>query len=156
MAAVLRTELRKSKPFRSPEQEVILNVFRASEHFGASLGEVLRQEELTLTQYNALRILRGAGSAGLTCGEVSERMVTKDSDITRLLDRLERRGLIRRERPGANRRVVQTRISEQGLELLASLDRPIQECEKRLLGHLGRTRLASLNRLLEAARKPGE
>lgn len=150
---MLQHELKQSKPFRNLEQEVILNVLRTAEHLGSELAEVMRQADVTFTQYNALRILRGAGPGGLTCGEISERMVTKDSDITRLLDRLEKRKLIIRERPEANRRVVQTRITDQGLKLLTSLDRPLLECERRLLGHLGREKLTALRDLLEAARK---
>lgn len=150
---MLESELKQRRPFRSLEQEVILNVLRSAEYLGSGLAEVLRGADLTLTQYNALRILRGAGNDGLTCGEISERMVTKDSDITRLLDRLEKRKLVRRERPDSNRRVVQSRITERGLKLLATLDDPLQAREQELVGHLGRQRLAALKELLEASRK---
>jgi DNA-binding MarR family transcriptional regulator len=120
------------------------------------MAEVLKSGDLTPTQYNALRILRGAGPDGLTCGDIGERMVTKDSDITRLLDRLERRGLIWRERPDNNRRIVVTRITPDGLALLAKLDRPVQESGRNLVGHLGKHRLSTLNELLENCRTDAE
>jgi DNA-binding MarR family transcriptional regulator len=148
----LQKELKQTKPFTSLEEEVILNLARTAEYVGSRGSEVLRRADLTPTQYNALRILRGAGAEGLTCGEISERMVTKDSDITRLLDRLERRGLISRERPENNRRVVITRITDEGLSLLAELDGPVEESHRKLAGHLGAQRLKTLNELLEAMR----
>lgn len=152
MVTKLQKELKQTKPFASLEEEVILNLARTAEYAGSRTGEVFKRADLTPTQYNALRILRGAGQEGLTCGEISERMVTKDSDITRLLDRLERRGLITRERPESNRRLVITRITDEGLRLLAELDAPVQENHRRLLGHLGRQRLKALNELLESIR----
>ncbi|HEY9282614.1 MAG TPA: MarR family transcriptional regulator [Pyrinomonadaceae bacterium] len=152
MVTKLQKELKQTKPFASLEEEVILNLARTAEYVGSRGAEVLKRADLTPTQYNALRILRGAGEEGLTCGEISERMVTKDSDITRLLDRLERRGLIRRERPETNRRVVVTRITGEGLSLLAELDEPVNEKHRKLAGHLGKQRLKALNELLEAMR----
>lgn len=154
MVTKLQEELKQTKPFASLEEEVILNLARTAEYVGSRGAEVLKQAELTPTQYNALRILRGAGTEGLTCGEISERMVTKDSDITRLLDRLERRGLISRERPENNRRVVLTRITDDGLRILAELDDRVQESHLKLAGHLGKQRLEALNELLEAMREP--
>lgn len=148
----LQKELKQTKPFASLEEEVVLNLARTAEYVGARAAEVFKNADLTPTQYNALRILRGAGEEGLTCGEISERMVTKDSDITRLLDRLERRGLISRERPESNRRVVMARITGDGLRLLAELDEPVNESHRRLAGRLGKQRLRSLNELLEALR----
>ncbi|HWW73927.1 MAG TPA: MarR family transcriptional regulator [Pyrinomonadaceae bacterium] len=148
----LQKELKQTKPFKSLEEEVILNLARTAEYVGARVAQVLKGVELTPTQYNALRILRGAGSEGLTCGEISERMVTKDSDITRLLDRLEKRGLVSRERPETNRRVVLTRITGEGLALLSELDGPMLEGHRRLAGHLGEKQLRALNKLLETVR----
>ena len=150
MVTKLQKELKQSKPFASLEEEVILNLARTAEYVGAREAEVFKRADLTPTQYNVLRILRGAGEEGLTCGEISERMVTRDSDITRLLDRLERRGLISRGRPESNRRVVITRITDEGLRLLAELDEPVNESHRRLAGHLGKARLKTLNELLEA------
>jgi DNA-binding MarR family transcriptional regulator len=148
----LQKELKQAKPFKSLEEEVVLNVARTAEFLAASSVEVFRRADLTATQYNALRILRGAGGEGLSCGEIGERMVTKDSDITRLLDRLEGRGLISRERPSTNRRLVIARITEAGLRVLAELDEPVEESHRRLASHLGKERLKRLNELLEALR----
>ncbi|MFN2452716.1 MAG: MarR family winged helix-turn-helix transcriptional regulator [Pyrinomonadaceae bacterium] len=110
---------------------------------------MLKQADLTPTQYNVLRILRGAGREGISCREISERMVTKDSDITRLLDRLETGNLISRERETKDRRVIIARITDGGLRLLATLDKPIAECHRRQLGHLEEKQLASLSKLLK-------
>lgn len=155
MVTKLQKELKQTKPFASLEEEVILNLARTAEHVLSRSAAVFKQADLTPTQYNALRILRGAGSEGLTCGEISERMVTKDSDITRLLDRLERRGLISRERPENNRRIVMTRITDEGMSLLAELDGPVGESHRKLAGHLGKQRLKALNELLEEMRGDG-
>jgi DNA-binding MarR family transcriptional regulator len=148
----LQEELKQSKPFGSLEEEVILNILRTAESFTARAAEMLKPAELTPTQYNALRILRGAGPEGLSCGEIGSRMVTKDSDITRLLDRLEKRKLVRRERPDNNRRIVLTRITDKGLKLLAELDGVVHDFERQLVGHLGPLRLKTLKELLEASR----
>ena len=119
------------------------------------LEQLLKTEELTSAQYNVLRILRGAPE-GLTCGEIGNRMIARDPDITRLLDRLEKRNLISRGRDTADRRVVLTRISDGGLELLERLDQPIRDTHRRLLGHLGNQRLRELGRLLEVCRSGAE
>jgi DNA-binding MarR family transcriptional regulator len=152
MVSKLQTELKQNKPFVSLEEEALLNLARTAEVVSSAIAIVLKQADLTGTQYNALRILRGAGPDGLSCGEVSERMVTKDSDITRLLDRLESRGLISRERPANNRRTVIARITDAGLRLLADLDDPVSQSNRRLAGHLGKERLKTLNTLLEDLR----
>lgn len=151
----LQKELKQTRPFTSLEEEVILNLARTAEHVSSRLTGVLKGADLTLTQYNALRILRGAGAEGLACGEIGERMVTKDSDITRLLDRLEKMGLITRERLETDRRVVVTRITDEGLSLLTELDGPVQEANRGAAGHLGRQRLKTLNELLEELRGIG-
>jgi len=148
----LQKELKQTRPFRSLEEEVILNLARTTEHVSAQLTAVLKPSELTLTQYNVLRILRGAGAEGLPCGEISERMVTKDSDVTRLLDRLDKMGLITRERPETNRRLVVTRITDEGLGVLGKLDDPVQEANRAAAGHLGSKRLKALNEMLEELR----
>lgn len=152
MVTKLQKELKQTKPFASPEEEVLLNLARTAEHVSAHLAGVLKRADLTPTQYNALRILRGAGEEGLTCGEIGERMVTRESDITRLLDRLGKRGLITRERPETNRRVVVTRITQEGLSLLAELDGPVQTANRAAAGHLGHARLKTLIELLEELR----
>jgi len=148
----LQKELKQTKPFASREEEVYLNIQLTAERLWWGVNETLKQADLTHTQYNVLRILRGAGQAGVSCSEISERLVTKDSDITRLLNRLETRGLISRERETKDRRVIITRISRDGLRLLAGLDKPIERCHRRHLGHLGDRQLAILSKLLEAVR----
>lgn len=156
MVTKLQKELKQTKPFANPEEEVYLSVLRTAEWLSRGVNETLRQADLTPTQYNALRILRGAGEPGASCSDISERMVTKDSDITRLLDRLEARGLIYRERESKDRRRVATRITDEGLKVLAELDGPIAQCHRSQLRHLGEEQLASLSRLLEAARNGSE
>ena len=151
MGIKLRQELKQTKPFMSLEEEVYLNVQLTAERLWWGVSETLKGAELTPTQYNVLRILRGAGEAGASCSEVSERLVTKDSDITRLLNRLEARGLISRERHERDARLIITRITDEGLRVLAELDGPIVKCHRRQLGHMGEKQLASLSRLLDAA-----
>ena len=141
-----------TKPFASREEEVYLNIQHTAEALWWGVNETLKRAELTPTQYNVLRILRGAGEAGASCGEISERLVTKDSDITRLLDRLEARGLISRGREAKDRRRITARITGEGLRILAELDRPVAQCHRRQLAHLGEKRLAALSKLLDAAR----
>ena len=139
----------------SPEEEVYLSLIRTAEALTWGVSETLKVADLTPAQYNVLRILRGAAPEGATCGQISERMVTKDSDITRLLERLDTRGLITRERDAQDRRYIMVKITPDGLSLLASLDEPIAQCHRRQIGHLGRERLASLGRLLDVAREAG-
>lgn len=145
----LHKELKQTKPFASREEEVYLSIQLTAERLWWGVNETLRQADLTHTQYNVLRILRGAGETGASCSEISERLVTKDSDITRLLDRLEARGLISREREQKDRRIIIARITDDGLRLLECLDKPIQQCHRRHLGHLGDKQLATLSKLLD-------
>src|SRR5438045_8366316 len=141
-----------SKPRAAcPEELAFLELLRTSDQLNRRLVPVLKAEELSGTQYNVLRILRGAPE-GLTCGEVGNRMITRDPDITRLLDRMEKRGLTSRCREAKDRRMVLTRITPEGLALLARLDRPVQEAHRKQLGHLGRERLRALAELLSACR----
>jgi len=134
------------------EERVYLDLLRTSETLSRGISEVLESENLSPTQYNVLRILRGAPD-GLACGEIGNRMITRDPDITRLLDRLEKRDLISRWRLTEDRRVVMARILTEGLRLLARLDGPVEETHRRQLGHLGRDRLETLAALLEACRR---
>lgn len=152
MTGKLQKELKQNKPFRSLEEEIILNVARTAEYLSAAIGGVLKTADLTLTQYNVLRILRGVREEGLSCSEISERMVTKESDVTRLLDRVEARGFISRERPANNRRIVLARITDEGLRVLEELDEPVDELNRNLVGHLGKENQKILNELLEAIR----
>lgn len=134
-----------------PEEAAFLELLRTTDRLSRRLVPLLKAEELSPTQYNVLRILRGAPE-GLTCGEIGQRMITRDPDITRLLDRLEKRGLIARWRDVKDRRIVLARITPQGLKTLDRLDEPVQEGHRRQLGQLGRERLKALCELLRAAR----
>jgi DNA-binding MarR family transcriptional regulator len=134
-----------------PEEAAFLELLRTTDMLSRGLIAVLKTEDLSATQYNVLRILRGAPE-GLPCGEVANRMITKDPDITRLLDRLEKRGLISRSREAKDRRTVTARITPDGLKLLSSLDEPVQTAHRKQLGHLGRNRLRELTELLQLSR----
>ncbi len=149
----MRAVAGSSRPRRGviPEEAAYLDLLRTTELLSRPLGQLLKTEDLSSAQYNILRILRGSPD-GLTCGEIANRMIARDPDITRLLDRLERRRLIARARDGKDRRVVLTRIEPEGLELLARLDEPVRQTHRNLLGHLGADRLRTLAELLEACR----
>ncbi len=156
MSGKLQKELRQTKPFTSLMEEAILNIMRTAEVLSGEFNELLKQYDLTGSQYNVLRILRGALPEGISCSQISERMLTKDSDITRLLDRLDGRGLIARERDSKDRRVITTRITEDGLRVLKEMDGPVAEHQKQILGHLSEKQLATLVNLLEEARSRPE
>lgn len=143
------------KPGSCPEEVAHLEMMRTMEALSHQFVHVFKAEDLSSTQYNVLRILRGAPE-GLPCGEIGNRMVTRDSDITRLLDRLEKRSLVSRCRETKDRRTVWVRITPDGLDLLARLDEPVRAAHRELLGHLGAKRLNLLTDLLRLARQsPG-
>jgi DNA-binding MarR family transcriptional regulator len=152
VAKGIQAEILQNKPLSSLEEEAFVALLRTADQLQWRAAEMFKPHGLSPTQYNALRILRGAGPEGLACSEVGERMINRDPDITRLLDRLERRGLIRRTREQKDRRVIKTRITPVGLDLLKSLNREVAEFHRGLLGHLGEERLEFLVQLLEAAR----
>ena len=134
------------------EEAVFLDLLRTTDMLSRGPAQVLKTEDLSATQYNVLRILRGA-PGGLACGEIASRMITRDPDVTRLLDRLEKRGLISRWRETKDRRTVMARITPQGLTLLTRLDEPVQAAHRKQLGHLGQERLRTLTKLLSLSRK---
>jgi DNA-binding MarR family transcriptional regulator len=136
-----------------PEEEAFLDLLRTTDLLSRGPAQVLKAEDLSATQYNVLRILRGAPE-GLPCGEIASRMITRDPDVTRLLDRLEKRGLISRCRETNDRRTVMARITPDGLKLLTRLDEPVQATHRKQLGHLGRERLRVLTELLRLSRSP--
>jgi DNA-binding MarR family transcriptional regulator len=150
--AKLKDEIRKALPFAVLEQEASLNVIRTADALSRPFEELAKGTGLSPTQYNVLRILRGAGVEGLPCGQIVERMITRDPDMTRLLDRLEKRELIARSRDARDRRVVRATVTAGGLALLSKLDVPVLEMHRRQLGHMGRNRLKQLIKLLEEAR----
>jgi DNA-binding MarR family transcriptional regulator len=126
----LQTEIKQSKPFGSLQEEAHLNIVRTAAMLNHAFNEAIRARGITGTQYNALRVLRGAGQKGLCRNEVRDRLVARVPDATRLLDRLERMGLIERQRQDGDRRYVTTRITRAGLDLLTELDRPIADLHR--------------------------
>jgi DNA-binding MarR family transcriptional regulator len=154
--AGLKLEIVQEAPFSSVEEEALLNLLRTSDCLHRAFHLKTRGWGVTSTQYNVLRILRGAQPHGLTCSAIGSRMITAEPDITRLLARLKGLRLIRQKRDRNDRRVVWTQIAEAGLELLREMDPMIQRLPRELIGHLNSTELAELIRLLELARKPNE
>ena len=155
MAKTLRDELKMTRPFKSVEEEAVLSIARTAallEHAGA---DALKPFDLTITQYNVLRILRGAGDTGMCRNAVGERLVTKVPDVTRLLDRMETSGLISRRRSGEDRRFVATYITDKGLKLLEKIDRELPAIHASQLGHVSQKRLKELIQLLEEVRNSG-
>jgi len=134
-----------------PEEAAFLDLLRTTDVLSRGLIQVLKTENVSATQYNVLRILRGSPE-GLPCGEIASRMITRDPDVTRLLDRLEKRSLISRCRETRDRRTVMARITAVGLKLLTRLDEPVQTAHRKQLGHLGRERLRALTELLYVCR----
>ena len=151
MANTVARELKQKKPFSSPEQEVLLGLLIAAARLVEPWAKFLKNTaELTTNQYNVLRILRGSHPATLACSDIADRMIERDPDITRLIDRLEKRGLVKRVRSRRDRRVVDVGITDQGLALVRGLDSEVQRMPKALLGHLGAGKLGRLRNLLEA------
>ena len=153
MPSRLRDEIKQTKPFASVHEEAFLNVARTAAVLGHSFAEAVKPHGVTATQYNVLRILRGAGPAGLCRNEVRDRLVAQVPDVTRLLDRMEEAGLIEREREAADRRMVTTRITSEGLRLLKALDEPVLALHRAQLGHLSQQQLTTLIELLTLARE---
>ncbi len=176
MAGKLLKELHKSKPFESLQQEVFLNVIRTADQLMRAFEDLLKPHTLSAAQYNVLRILRGhcreggnmlgssnghssasSGKAatqdeGIPCKAIGEHMITRDPDITRLLDRLEARSLISRQRDTRDRRIVSTRITAEGLRVLKELDKPVLEFHQKQLAHVPEAKLSQMIDLLEFAR----
>jgi DNA-binding MarR family transcriptional regulator len=152
MAGVVARELKQKRAFTSREHEVLLGLQIVAARIIEPWEKFLKTTaELTLHQYNVLRILRGSHPAGLPSGEIANRMIARDPDITRLVDRLEKRDLVKRVRGRHDRRVVEVGITEKGLDLLRRLDAPVDRFPRNMLGHLGPKKLAQLGALLEQA-----
>lgn len=154
MPTDLRTEIKQSKAFSTLEQEAHLNIERTAAVLGHAFSEAIRPFGITATQFNVLRILRGAGENGLCRNEVRDRLVAQVPDVTRLIDRMEESGLVSRARDSDDRRVVTTRITAEGLRLLARLDAVVDDVHRRLLGHMTGGQLGTLVELLTIARQP--
>ncbi len=149
----LQAELKQKIPFTSREAEAYLSLLRTADALETQVEAQLKEFGLTGTQYNALRILRGAGPEGLPCREIGERMITRDPDITRLLDRLEDRGFVQRMRAKHDRRVIYGKITAAGLKLLREMDGPLEKFGREILRHVGQEKLKQLIELLELVRE---
>ncbi len=163
MAHDMLSELRQTRPFAIPEEELYLSLIRTADILGRACHDLLKDARLSPPQYNVLRILRGAGDPGLPCGEIAARMVTRDPDVTRLLDRLEQRGLITRGRGMEDRRVVSARITASALDVLSGIDPLMQDLHRHQLGTLSAeerttllTQLMRIREALDADTQPGQ
>lgn len=152
--ASLQLEIIQNPPFFSIEEEAFLNLLRTADNLERAFHLKTRNWGVTTTQYNVLRILRGAYPNPLTCSAIGERMITAVPDITRILARLKIMNLIEQKRDEQDRRVVWTRISAEGLEKLHAMDPLIQRLPGELLGHMDRKQLNQIIALLETARGP--
>jgi DNA-binding MarR family transcriptional regulator len=153
----MNSRSKPSRPAMPLQDRLFVALLQAADTLGQQAEQLLKAAGLTGAQYNVLRILRGAEPEGLACSAVGDRMISHDPDMTRLLDRLEKRGLITRERQTDDRRVVKTRITPQALSLLKTLDQPVHDLHKRQFRHMSVARLKILSDLLEEVRvrKPG-
>jgi DNA-binding MarR family transcriptional regulator len=153
---LLETELRQTRPFPSRAEEALVGLFRTADVVRREMGTVVGAQGITVQQYNVLRILRGAGAAGIPTLDIAERMVEQAPGVTRLLDRLEAKQLVRRERCPRDRRQVLCWIEPAGSALLDALEAPLRAAGRRRLAGLGPRGVESLITLMEAvrARKP--
>jgi DNA-binding MarR family transcriptional regulator len=133
----------------SLEAHAFVSLQKAADSLAMQVEQLLKANDLTAAQYNTLRILRGAEPEGLACSSIADRMISHDPDMTRLLDRMEKRSLITRARQKSDRRVVKTRITTQGLDLLKTLDQPVHDMHKRQFQHVPGARLKLLIELLD-------
>jgi DNA-binding MarR family transcriptional regulator len=154
MSIELKDELKQNKPFKSLCEEAQLNIVRTSNLLADAMEQMLKPHGITGTQYNVLRILRGAGPDGLCRNEVSARLVNRMPDATRLLDRMEEAGLVTRERSETDRRLVRTQLTEKGRKLVDDLDDDVLEQNEKGIGHLSEEQLKTLIKLLTLVRNP--
>jgi DNA-binding MarR family transcriptional regulator len=153
MTGRLQKEIKQIKPFDSPQQELFLNLLRTADAFGRAAEKNLKPEVLSLPQYNILRVLRGAPAAGISCRELGERLITWRPDLTRLLDKLEKRRLVSRDRSAGDRRIVNLKITTAGQELLRRLDVPVQSGSRNQMRNMSVRELKTLINLLEKLRE---
>jgi DNA-binding MarR family transcriptional regulator len=145
----MNSRTKASRPGATPlEDQIFVALLKDSDSLASEADQLMKANGLTSTQYNVLRILRGAGPEGLPCNTIAERMISRDPDMTRLLDRMEKRELISRERQKEDRRVVKVRITDEGLKLLKKMDAPIRELHKSQFAHMSSARLKTLMDLL--------
>lgn len=154
MENTLQREKKQSRPLASLEEEVLLNLYRASDHFHRAFEQAIKPYGLTPAQYNVLHLLRDADEEGLRCSEIASQQISQDPDVTRLLDRLARQKLVRRRRGSSDRRIVLTHITEAGLAKLREVESLVDANTRSGLKHLTREQLKQLIQLLEAARLP--
>ena len=156
MAGKIQNEIRQSKAFGSHSEEAVLNILRTSDVMTQLLTDLLKPFGLSPTQYNVLRILRGATGTGVCCREIGERLVTRDPDVTRLIDRLEKRNLLQRTREKGDRRFVTIQLTSCGLELVNQLDYPIEKWNRKLMRNISSGDTKVLIELLERLREEFE
>jgi DNA-binding MarR family transcriptional regulator len=156
MGESLKARILQRKPFENFETEAYLNMVVLVQHLNDGVNRILKTKNLSMPQYNALRILRGAGEDGLTCGDVGKRMVHRVPDVTRLLDRLEARKLVSRAREAHDRRVVRVWITDLGLEQIAPLDNVLRENHVKQMSGLNQEELRQMIALMEKARSVHE
>ena len=154
MVSKLQEEIKQTRPFVNLEEEALLNIRRTSDRLQHYTQQLFKPHGITPTQYNVLRILRGAGDSGLRCSEIGERLVSSDPDITRLLGRLQKQKLIRRKCDPKDKRVIYAFITAEGQRLLKETDPLINDSIKHLLKHMSRDKLTTLISLLEEVRQP--
>jgi len=152
MAESLQKQLKKKHPFEVPQEEVNLNIQRTYGVLMGPIGKLLKDHKLSAPLYNILRILRGVGGYGLPCSQIGERMVTREPDVTRLVDKLVQAGWVKRERSEEDRRVVSVSLTASGKKLVGKLDEPMMELHRQTLGHLTKAEVKEFNRLLVKAR----
>lgn len=152
----MNPRLKPGSPGAIPlEDQIFVALLKAADALASEADQLMKVNGVTSAQYNVLRILRGAGPEGLPCNAIGERMISRDPDMTRLLDRMEKRDLIVRQRQTDDRRVIKTRITPAGLAILKNLDQPVHELHKRQFRHLAAARLKTLAELLEKVRARG-
>ena len=149
----LQQEIHQKRPFESREVEVFLNLMRTHETMMQPANKFFREHGLTDTLYNVLRIIRGAGDQGVTCSQVAERIITRVPDVTRLIDRLTKAKLVKRERNEQDRRVVELFLTAKGTALLSKMEEPLTSLHKENFSHMTERELATLNRLLTKLRQ---
>jgi DNA-binding MarR family transcriptional regulator len=135
------------------EDRLFVTILKTADGLSQQADQLIKSAGLTMAQYNVLRILRGAEPEGLLCRGISDRMISRDPDITRLLDRMESHGWITRQREKEDRRVVKTRITEEGLSVLKKLDQPVRQLHKEQFGHMSASQLKTLAKLLDEVEK---